>query len=329
MSKGKNLKSLNPLGQFQGIKRALTIILLSIPTIKSASSGSTPGSSASHPAGTNDAPHSSNSSSSSGSSGSGSSSSSSSASNSTETSPLMQYHPKYIKITQMFNAINDVRKNPSKWVDKIDATYIKKMDKDNVTHTDWKRKFKEGIPAMKEAENFLKNAKPVPELKLNVGMSYAAFKHSVYMLKKGKLDHTGKGGSSMSNRLEEYGDWETTIGENILKTINDTRTPEVIVMEWLIDDGVKNRGHRQNLLKKDFKVIGIGIAHNAKDDQDWITVDLSGGFNCKKCSKLTAVNAKEMGWDGPMPSSHSSGSYGNVLGKVLLLALFGGFLLGF
>lgn len=213
--------------------------------------------------------------------------------------------------------MNDVRKNPSKWIAKIDETYLKKMDKDNVTHKDWKRKFKEGVPAMKEAKNFLKNAKPVPTLKLNVGMSYAAFKHSIFMLGKGKLDHTGKGGSSMSNRLEEYGDWETTIGENILKTSNNTKKPEIIVMEWLIDDGVKNRGHRQNLLKKDFKVIGIGIANNPKDKQDWITVDLSGGFNCKKCSKLTKVNAKEMGWNGPMPSSSGSSSFRRIVGRGL------------
>lgn len=198
------------------------------------------------------------------------------------------------------------------------------MDKDNVTMKDPPRKFKEGVPAMKEAQNFLKNAKPVPALKLNVGMCYAGFKHSIFMLKKGKLDHTGKGGSSMSNRIEEYGDWETTIGENILKTAKGVDKPEMAVMEWLIDDGVKNRGHRQNLMKKDFKVAGIGIAYDAKGKQDWITLDLSGGFNCKHCSKLTKINAKEMGWDGPMPSG-SSGSSGSSMLKNFITA----FLIGF
>lgn len=225
----------------------------------------------------------------------------------------MIYHPKYLKIVDVFNAVNDARKNPIKWVDKITEKYIKKMDKDNVTHTEWKKKFKEGLPAMNEAVTFLKAAKPVPPLILNVGMSYAGFKHSIFMIKKGKLDHTGKGGSSMSNRLEEYGDWETTIGENILKTTNFTRDPELIVMEWLIDDGVKNRGHRQNLMKKDFKVVGVGIAHDPKDGEDWVTLDLSGGFNCKKCSKLAKINAQEMGWEGPLPSASSSGSYGDII----------------
>jgi uncharacterized protein YkwD len=113
----------------------------------------------------------------------------------------------YIKMQDILTAINSVRKTPAEWADKIDKEYIKNMDKDKVTHTKWKRTFKEGLPAMQEAVKYLKNAKAQGPLTLSFGMSYAAFKHSVYLLSKKALTHTGKGGSSMSNRLEEYGDW--------------------------------------------------------------------------------------------------------------------------
>ena len=108
----------------------------------------------------------------------------------------------------ILKAINSVRKAPQKWADKISNIYIKNLQKDKVTIKKWgNRKFKEGLSAMTEAVKYLKNAKPKGELSLSFGMSYAAFKHSVYLLDKKTLTHTGKGGSSMSNRLEEYGDW--------------------------------------------------------------------------------------------------------------------------
>jgi uncharacterized protein YkwD len=242
------------------------------------------------------------------SSGSSSKSKSSGSSSSSGSSGSAGKHKsKYLKMKKIFDAINAVRKAPAKYADKIQKLYIAKMDKKNKKlHTGWKRTFTEGLPAMEEAVKFLKKAKPVAPLKLDMGMSWAAFKHSVYMLTKKKLDHTGKGGSSMNKRLEEYGDWQTTIGENIFKTTKNTRNEELMLLEFIIDDGVKNRGHRANVMKKDFKNVGIGIASDGSED--WITLDFSGGFKCKKCGKITKANRDEMGWSGPVPSNSDSSS---------------------
>lgn len=81
-------------------------------------------------------------------------------------------------MSDILKAINSIRKTPAEWADKIDKEYIKNMDKDKITHTVWKRTFKEGLPAMQEAVKYLKNAKPKEELKISFGMSFAAFKHS-------------------------------------------------------------------------------------------------------------------------------------------------------
>lgn len=170
---------------------------------------------------------------------------------------------------------------------------------------------------MQDAVKYLKNTKPKEELKLSYGMCYAAFKHSEYLAEKKSLAHTGKGGSSMSNRLEEFGDWQTTIGENIIKTTPNTRTAEHIVMEMVIDDGVKNRGHRENIFKSSFKKLGVGIANEA-DGEDIVTLVFSGGFRCKKCSKVKKENAKLMGWARKIPEFKSL-----AMGlKVICLAAF-------
>ena len=230
---------------------------------------------------------------------------------------------KYLKIKKVHEVLNKIRKKPKAYAQQIQKLYISQMDaKNKKLHKKWKRTFTEGLPAMQEALKYLNNAKPVPPLKLDMGMSYAAFKHSVYMLTKKKLDHTGKNGSSMSNRLEEYGDWQTTIGENIFKTKSMTRKADVMVLEFVIDDGVKNRGHRENIMKKDFKTVGVGIASDGKED--WVTLDFSGGFNCKKCSKITKAMRDRMGWTGPVPSgTSSSGARGlSVIAVVAFLASF-------
>jgi Cysteine-rich secretory protein family len=243
------------------------------------------------------------------SSSSPSSSSSSSASTSDSSSASSgsgaKYKGKYIKPADILKAINDCRKKPADWATKIDVEYIKNMDKDKVTHTKWKRKFVEGLPAMEDAKKFLQNAKPKEPVTLSYGMSFAAHKHSIFLLPAQKLVHTGKNGSSMSNRLEEFGDWQTTIGENMLRTTKDTRTAELIVLEWIIDDGVKNRGHRENLFKTTFKKIGVGIA-NEGNGEDIVTVAFSGGFVCKKCKNIPKDAPAQMGWEGKVPETNFS-----------------------
>ena len=71
-------------------------------------------------------------------------------------------------------------------------------------------------------------------------------------------------------------------------------------MELVIDDGVKNRGHRENIFKSSFKKLGVGIA-NEGNGEDIVTLVFSGGFRCKKCSKITKDNAAQMSWEGKVP----------------------------
>lgn len=123
----------------------------------------------------------------------------------------------------------------------------------------------------------------------------------------------------MSNRLEEFGDWQTTIGENIIRTTPNTRTAEHLIMELVIDDGVKNRGHRENIFKSSFKKLGVGIA-NEGNSEDIITLVFSGGFRCKKCSKITKDNAAQMSWEGKVPEFKNA-SFGLSLLYLLALAL--------
>lgn len=69
----------------------------------------------------------------------------------------------------------------------------------------------------------------------------------------------------MTDRIERYGEWMGNIGENISfgqKTGKEGFTTllligSLVIIQLIIDDGVKTRGHRKNCFKEDYKLIGI------------------------------------------------------------------------
>jgi len=119
----------------------------------------------------------------------------------------------------------------------------------------------EGIKALKECIRVLKKQKPVGILIPKIGLSKAAADHAADIGKKGKLSHTGSDRSDIPKRVNRYGNWDIELGENIDAGNLD---PVRIVSSLLIDDGVKNRGHRINIFNANFNFIGVSINTHKK-----------------------------------------------------------------
>ena len=74
-------------------------------------------------------------------------------------------------------------------------------------------------------------------------------------LKKILLNRPNLDGSSFSDRIEKYTATTGWSGENIsFGTVGG----EEIVLDLVVDDGVKSRGHRDNIFKKAFNYLGVG-----------------------------------------------------------------------
>jgi len=58
------------------------------------------------------------------------------------------------------------------------------------------------------------------------------------------VSHTGSDQSSMSQRMERYGEWNKAIAENISFS---EKTGKDIVLQFIIDDGNSSRGQRKNI----------------------------------------------------------------------------------
>ncbi len=92
------------------------------------------------------------------------------------------------------------------------------------------------------------------ELILSAGLSRAAADHVRDTGGHGMTGHIGSDGSTFRMRIERYGVWSGSSGENIAYGLDDPR--ENVIVQ-LLDFGVEDRGHRQNLLNPAWRYVGI------------------------------------------------------------------------
>lgn len=114
----------------------------------------------------------------------------------------------------------------------------------------------EGIRALNACIKVLQVAKPLPPLYPKKGLTLAARDHAKDQAKTGATGHTGSDGSTPKTRLNRYGKWGISAGENIGYGYGEVKG---IVASLLIDDGMPSRGHRKNLLSNSFQFVGVAV----------------------------------------------------------------------
>ena len=118
----------------------------------------------------------------------------------------------------------------------------------------------EGVAAVNEAIRFLRSTEPLPALELSKGLSLAAQAH-VKDQQDGALGHSGSEGSKPWNRMNQFGTWQGEVAENIAYGAYSARG---VVSQLIIDDGVPDRGHRENIFNPDFRYVGVACGPHAR-----------------------------------------------------------------
>ena len=194
---------------------------------------------------------------------------------------------------------NRIRTNPKAYIpileeylDNFDGNLLRLPDKNEIIETE------EGPKAYKEAIEFLKNQKPINIIEYDEEASKVAQDYSKFLFssKEDQIEDEAQ----IEQRVEKYLEYDYSLSENI--DFGGSTGIEVIV-NLLVDDGVKNRIHRDNLFSDKYDYYGVGVFEHP--DYDFCTVidyfgDIIGYkdpeknkiFQAKKANKKPNKNRK-------------------------------------
>ena len=166
-------------------------------------------------------------------------------------------------------------------IDKANTSYntesLNDFEKDVILYTNLARlngrKFCEIyiIPLLKSRPNNLyikslikdlNETNNLPMLLPNSILIKAAEYHATDLGKSGTFEHESTDGTSFSKRMSSFG-YNNPAGENLYGGFED---PLGVVVDLLIDEGIKDVGHRKNILDKDFNAIGVSRKPHTKYD---------------------------------------------------------------
>ncbi len=132
---------------------------------------------------------------------------------------------------------------------------------------------KEGTRAIEEAIRFLRSTPPRQPLAFSPGMSRAAVDHCAEQA-GGGMSHRGRGGSTTGDRLNRYGQYSGSWGENLSCGRPSARE---IVMALIIDDGLSSRKHRKNIFNPQFNYAGAAMGAHARF-RTICSMEFAGGY---------------------------------------------------
>jgi uncharacterized protein YkwD len=144
----------------------------------------------------------------------------------------------------------------------------------------------EGVASLDEAIVFMRSLRPSSPLEVRKGMVLAAKDQMNDMVKTGKSGHRGSDGSTAGDRMSRHGDWADVLGEDI---VYFSRSAREDVISLIIDDGTSTRGHRKNIFKADFHVIGIALSAPLKSGTICV-ITFAGGYKDRELTITPAAS---------------------------------------
>ena len=135
-------------------------------------------------------------------------------------------------------------------------------------------KTKEGLKAVEEAIAYLEKVTPLAPLKFNEHLSRASKEHVDDTGPLGLMQHESSQNKNVKERIANYGKFVSCYGENLSF---HCETPEEVLCQLIIDDGVPERGHRLNIFNSEFKVFGCYSGPH-KDYEFMTCMDFAAGF---------------------------------------------------
>jgi len=151
--------------------------------------------------------------------------------------------------------LNMARSDPGKYAREYIAPKIRYFEGRLYRAPSGAYRTREGLRAVRECVSVMQGARPAGALTPSETVTIAAEEHARDQSRTGRTGHRRADGSKPGARLRKFGRWRIT-GENIAYGLN---SGSEIVANLLVDDGVRDRGHRKNILDPQFSIVGVAI----------------------------------------------------------------------
>lgn len=132
----------------------------------------------------------------------------------------------------------------------------------------------EGDRAVREAIRFLEKTARLPALRHSAGLRAAARCQVRDQGPVGGVGHLGDDWSTPARRIARFGRWGERMAENIAYGESNART---IVVRLIVDDGVRDRGHRLNIFGREFRHAGVATGPHSRYGTMCV-IDFAGTF---------------------------------------------------
>ncbi|HAJ62539.1 MAG TPA: CAP domain-containing protein [Cyanobacteria bacterium UBA8543] len=171
----------------------------------------------------------------------------------------------------IFEETNKIRANPQSYIPILEAFKARNIPGTNNFKRregdEYNLETHEGVKAIDEAIEYLRNQKPVPVLERSVGLTMAAKDYAADQKDNISEGHNGNDGSTMETRLKRYGKIQGTAGENLsFRVGHHNNSGQDVVVALIVDDNVPNRGHRKNIFNPQYKKTGVACGEQKQMD---------------------------------------------------------------
>jgi uncharacterized protein YkwD len=165
---------------------------------------------------------------------------------------------------EMLKIHTQVRTNPKSLIPHLTTILNNRKEKNNAV----------GVATVQEAIDFMKVQKPLGALTWSEGLKNGCRDQAASAGPAGIVGHLGAKGEKFDEFIQKYGQFQGHEGQNIAYGRTDALG---LISQFIIDDGVPDRGHRRNIFKPHFKVMGSFTGDHSK--HGYMTcVDFADGF---------------------------------------------------
>lgn len=175
---------------------------------------------------------------------------------------------------EIIAAINLAREQPSFYADLLEQRRTKFQGSMYIVSDNMRLRTHEGMRAVDEAVRFLRGVRPVSALAVSPGLCHAAADHCREQA-AGAMGHRGSGRSTPVARITRHGSCRGGWAENICY---GQRSARDVVLAFIVDDGLRGRGHRRNLFNPGYTVAGAAFGAHAKFGSV-CTVEFAGAYS--------------------------------------------------